>query len=421
MNMKLLCGTFLALALIAQRSSGQVKYEELVRGPGANWLTYHGEYQGWRYSPLLQITRDNVARLVPKWTHHVDGATQLETTPLVYNGIMYVTNSNEVDALDALTGKRVWQYRDDQSSPQVVNRGVAILGDVIYFLTTDVHLVALNRKTGAVLWHKKYAEAEKGYRATFAPLALKDRVIVGMADGETGVRGFVAAFSASTGKELWRFWTVPARGEPGGATWSNFPAEYGGGATWMTGTYDPDLNLVYWSVGNPWPDLYGKGRLGDNLYTCSVLALDADSGNLKWYFQFTPHDTHDWDAQSIPVLVDLDFQGQRRKLLLHPNRNGFFYFLDRTNGKFLHATPFVKNLNWATGLMPVAAQSKCQIWSRVSKAQRFALPCGELQIGWPPRLIPRQVCSTYLRSSSVTCYARDFRARAHEGNGGHGC
>jgi len=350
MRTKLLCGILLTLVLVAQRSSGQVKYEEIVRGPGANWLTYHGEYQGWRYSPLQQITRNNVAMLVPKWTYHVDGASQLETTPLVYNGIMYITNSNEVDALDALTGKRIWQYRDDQSSQQGVNRGTAILGDVIYFLTTDIHLVALNRNTGAVLWHKQYADAGKGYRATFAPLALKDRVIVGMADGDSGVRGFVAAFSASTGKELWRFWTIPGRGELGGETWSNYPAEYGGGATWMTGTYDPDLNLVYWSVGNPWPDLYGLERRGDDLYTCSVLALDPDSGKLKWYFQFTPHDTHDWDAQSIPVLVDLDFQGQQRKFLLHPNRNGFFYLIERTNGKFLHATPFVKKLNWATGI-----------------------------------------------------------------------
>lgn len=350
MKMKLLCGILLAVLLIAPPAGSQVRYEEIVQGPGANWLTYHGDYKGWRYSRLKQITHDNVARLVPKWTYHVEGANRLETTPLVFDGVMYVTNTNEVDALDARTGRRIWQYRDDQSSQQSVNRGVAVLGDRVYFLTGDVHLVALQRNTGAVLWHKQYAPADKAYSATLAPLALKDRVIVGVAGGDSGIRGFVAALSASTGEELWRFWTIPARGETGAETWNGFPAEYGGGATWMTGTYDPNLNLIYWPTGNPWPDLYDQERHGDNLYTCSVVAIDADTGKLKWYFQFTPHDTHDWDAQSTPVLVDLDFQGRRRKLLLHPNRNGFFYVLDRTNGQFLHATPFVKKLNWATGV-----------------------------------------------------------------------
>lgn len=335
---------------MAQPSRGQVKYEDILQGPGANWLTYHGDYKGWRYSRLNQITRDNVARLVPKWTYHVDGANRLETTPIVSDGIMYITNTNEVDALDARTGRRIWQYRDDQAAQQSVNRGVAVLGDRVYFVTSDVHLVALERNTGGVLWQKQYAPADKAYNATLAPLALKDRVIVGVSGGDSGMRGFVAALSASTGEELWRFWTIPARGKPGGDTWNGFPAEYGGGATWMTGTYDPELNLIYWAVGNPWPDLYDQGRHGDNLYTCSVVALDADTGKLKWYFQFTPHDTHDWDAQSIPVLVDLDFDGRRRKLLLHPNRNGFFYVLDRTNGQFLRATPFVKNLTWAKGI-----------------------------------------------------------------------
>jgi alcohol dehydrogenase (cytochrome c) len=345
-----LCGSLLTLLLIAYPANSQVKYEEIVQGPGTNWLTYHGDYKGWRYSRLKQITRDNVARLVPQWTYHVDGANHLETTPLVSDGVMYITNTNEVDALDARTGRRIWQYRDDQAAQQSVNRGVAVLGDRVYYLTSDVHLVALNRNTGAVLWHKQYAPSDKAYSATLAPLALKDRVIVGVAGGDSGMRGFVAALSASTGEELWRFWTIPAKGEPGGDTWNGFPAEYGGGATWMTGTYDPDLNLIYWPVGNPWPDLYNQDRHGDNLYTCSVVALDGETGKLAWYFQFTPHDTHDWDAQSIPVLVDLDYQGRRRKLLLHPNRNGFFYVLDRTNGQFLHATPFVKNLTWATGI-----------------------------------------------------------------------
>ena len=272
--------------------------------------TYHGDYQGRRYSPLKQITRDNIASLVPKWTYHVEGARHLEATPIVSNGVMYVTNSNEVDALDARTGRRIWQYRDDQATQQGVNRGVAVLGDRVYFLTADVRLVALGRTTGAVVWQKQYAP-NRVYYSTLAPLAVKDRLIVGVGGGESGMRGFVAALSASTGEELWRFYTIPAKGEPGAETWDGFPVQYGGGPTWMTGTYDPELNLIYWAVGNPWPDMYGLERRGDDLYTCSVLALDADTGKLKWYFQFTPHDTHDWDAQSIPVLVDLDFQGQR--------------------------------------------------------------------------------------------------------------
>jgi alcohol dehydrogenase (cytochrome c) len=183
-----------------------------------------------------------------------------------------------------------------------------------------------------------------------APLALKDRVLVGVGGGDGGMRGFVAAFSASTGEELWRFWTIPAKGEPGAETWAEFPLKYGGGATWMSGSYDATLNLVYWATGNPWPDLFGKPRRGDNLYTCSMLALDANTGKLKWYFQFTPHDTHDWDAQSIPVLVDMPFQGKTRRVLLHANRNGFFYVLDRETGEFLRATPFIDELNWAKGV-----------------------------------------------------------------------
>ena len=340
--------SLIALLLITVPLSGQVKYDEILRGPGANWLTYSGDYKGWRYSPLQQITRENVARLVPKWTYNL--GPQLETTPIVFDGVMYVTTSNQVDALDARTGRRIWRFHDDQSKDSNPNRGVAVMGDRVFVVTSDAHLVALHRNTGAVLWSTQFAQADKGYYASLAPLALKDRVIVGVSGGDDGVRGYVAAFSASTGEELWRYWTVPARGEPGSETWSEFPAEYGGGATWMTGTFDPELNLIYWPTGNPWPDLYGPVRRGDNLYTCSMLALNADTGKLQWYFQFTPHDIHDWDAQAIPVLVDINFQGRPRKLLLHANRNGFFYVLDRTTGEFLRATPFVDKLNWATGI-----------------------------------------------------------------------
>ncbi len=342
--------TLSALFFFALYVSGQISYSDICKSPSGDWLTYNGDYSGKRYSPLRQIDRESVANLVPKWTYHVKSARRLETTPLVFDGVMYITNTNEVDAIDASTGREIWVYRDELAARQSVNRGVALLGNSVFFVTGDAHLVALQRSTGAVLWEKEFGDVRKGYYATLAPLALKDRVIVGVSGGESGMRGFVAALSASTGEELWRFYTVPAKGEPGSETWDKFDTQYGGGATWMTGTFDPELNMLYWTTGNPWPDYYGGGRHGDNLYTDSIVALDADTGKLKWYFQFTPHDTHDWDAQSIPVLVDLNYRGKVRKLLLHPNRNGFLYILDRVTGQFLKAYPFVDQLNWAKGI-----------------------------------------------------------------------
>jgi alcohol dehydrogenase (cytochrome c) len=330
--------------------AAQVRYEDIRKGPAEDWLTYAGDYAGHRYSPLAQINRDNVGSLVPKWAYYVEDAKRLEASPLVFEGIMYVTNSNEVDALDARTGRRIWVYRSEQVERQAVNRGVALLGDRVFFVTSDAHLVALHRITGALLWDTQYADSKKGYHATLAPLALKDRVVVGVSGGDSGMRGFVAAYSAATGEELWRFWTVPSKGEPGSETWGDFALEWGGAATWLSGTFDPQLNLIYWTTGNPWPDFYGGDRRGDNLYSNCVIALDADTGKLKWYFQFTPHDTHDWDAQAWPVLIDMDFQGRKRKVLMHANRNGFFYILDRETGEFLRATPFIDKLDWATGI-----------------------------------------------------------------------
>jgi len=340
----------IALALVCLPSSPQVLYEQLRKGPGDNWLTYAGDYGAQRYSPLAQIDRRNVAFLVPKWVYHVDEAKRLEATPLVFEGVMYVTNTNEVYALDARTGRRIWRYRDEQATRKDVNRGAALLGDRVFFITSDARLVALNRQTGGVLWSRQYGDTKKGQSATLAPLALKDRIVVGVGGGDSGTRGFVAAFSASSGEELWRFWTIPAKGEPGAETWSDQLREWGGAATWLSGTFDPESNTIYWPTGNPWPDFYGGNRDGDNLYSCSLVALDAGTGKLKWHFQFTPHDTHDWDAQSWPVLLDAEFEGKPRKLLLHPNRNGFFYVLDRTTGQFLRAKPFVEKLTWAKGI-----------------------------------------------------------------------
>lgn len=338
------------LALVAAHLPAQVTYQDILKSPDANWLTYHGDYRGQRYSPLNQIDTKNVAQLAPAWTFGIPGATHLEATPIVYEGVMYVTGSNSVFATDARTGKLIWSYRDQFATRESVNRGAAILGNSVFFVTGDCYLVALQRNSGAILWHKKFADVSQGYFSSMAPLALRDRVVVGVSGGDSGMRGFVAALSASTGEELWRFYTVPKKGEPGAETWGEFDTQWGGGATWMTGTYDPDLNVLYWATGNPWPDYNGTARRGANLYTDAIVALDANTGKLNWYFQFTPHDTHDWDAQSIPVLVDIPINGKQRRVLLHPNRNGFYYVLDRVTGQFICATPFIEKLDWAKGI-----------------------------------------------------------------------
>jgi alcohol dehydrogenase (cytochrome c) len=341
----------------------QVRYEDLLKSPADNWLTYAGDYTGRRHSSLAQITTANAGRLTTKWVYHVPDANGLRTSPIVYDGVMYVTNSNEVRALDAQTGRLIWQYRDTQPKRKDANRGAAILGDAVFFVTSDVHLVALDRRNGSVLWVKKYGNVDDGLNATSAPLAVKDKVVVGVAGGDTGMRGYVAAFAAANGDELWRLYTVPAKGEPGAETWEG-QLEWGGAATWLSGTYDPDLNLLYWTTGNPWPDFYGGDRKGDNLYAGCLLAIDPDTGTRKWHFQFTPHDTHDWDAQAWPVLVDAPYPppqraqnarggprgGTTRKLVLHANRNGFFYVLDRVTGEFISASKLVDRLDWASGI-----------------------------------------------------------------------
>ena len=339
------------LFLVAAACSAQAPYDQLLKGPGENWLTYAGDYRGQRHSALKQITTANAGSLVPKWVHHIPKANGLRTNPIVHDGVMYVTSTNEVRALDARTGRLIWAFKDPRTKKEAVNRGAAILGDAVYFVTADLHLTALDRRTGAPLWQKQYGRVEDGLFASAAPLVLKDRVIVGVAGGDTGMRGYIAALSSSTGEELWRTYTIPAKGEPGSETWGKY-VDYGGAGTWLSGTYDPELNLLYWTTGNPWPDFYGGDREGDNLFSCSLLALDADTGKMKWHFQFTPHDTHDWDAQAWPVLVDLPYKGQARKLVLHTNRNGFFYVLDRVTGEFLNATKLVDKLDWASGVDP---------------------------------------------------------------------
>ena len=322
-----------------------------------DWSTYSGGYDGHRFSPLQQITPQTIDRLSMRWIFPVPGANRLQVTPIVRAGTMYVSDRNSVFALDARSGRQVWRFsrplRKDIISGDAragINRGVAVWKDRIFFLTQDAHLLALHAANGSLIWESELADRREGYGGTMAPLVVGDKVIVGTSGGDEGVRGLLDAFDASSGKRLWRFWTVPAPGEPGSETWKGNAIDHGCGATWLTGTFDPQLNLLYWTTGNPCPDFYGGERIGDNLYTDSVVALDIETGRLRWYYQYTPHDTHDWDATQIPVLVDASFNGIPRKLLVQANRNGFFYVLDRTNGKLLLAKPFVKKLNWAKGI-----------------------------------------------------------------------
>jgi alcohol dehydrogenase (cytochrome c) len=349
----------LAAATLTLYSQGQpVTYERLLKAdqePG-NWLMYSGSYNGWRYSRLNQITAQNVKNLRVKWLFQGRHTEKFETTPLVVDGIMYLTRpENAIYALDALTGRQLWMY--EHRNPQRTfnccgrnNRGLAILGTTLFMNTLDMHVVAVDAKSGLELWKTKMFDhtAAGGYAATGAPLVVKDKVIVGMAGGERAVRGFLDAYDAKTGAHAWRFNTIPGPDEPNFGTWAGDSWKTGGAATWNTGAYDPETNTLFWGTGNPWPDYFDDNRAGDNLYSASVLALDPDTGKLKWYYQFTPHDVHDWDATQNPVLVDTEFLGQTRKVLAWPNRNGFFYLIDRTNGKFLSATAFVKQ-TWNDG------------------------------------------------------------------------
>ena len=325
----------------------------------SRWLTYSGDYTGQRHSPLKQITASNVTQLTAQWTFQ-NGVSlpgqKFETTPLVVDGVLYATGAlNYAWAIDGRTGKQLWRYQY-QLPPQqtlkvccgLVNRGFAIHGDRLFMTTLDAHLVALDTRTGKAVWDVKLADYQQGYASTVAPLIVKDKVIVGIAGGEYAIRGFLDAYDPKDGKQIWRFWTVPAPGEPGSETWPKEIDSWarGGGPTWQTGTYDPDLNLIYWGTGNPNPDFYGADRSGDNLYTNSLVALDADTGTLKWHFQFTPHDEHDWDANQVPVLADLNIAGRSRKVVMIANRNGFFYVLDRATGQYINAKPFIRT-TWA--------------------------------------------------------------------------
>ena len=323
-----------------------------------DWPSYNGQTNGSRYSPLAQITASNVSRTVPKWIFSLPNTPRLQVTPVVVNGVMYVTSANECYALDAGAGREIWHYKRPRTKGLVgnaaggINRGVAVGGDRVFMVTDHAHLIALNRFTGALIWETEMADWHQNYNATGAPLVAGNFVVTGTSGGDEGVRGFVAAYDQASGKEIWRFWTVPRPGEPKAETWQGKGIEHPGATTWLTGTYDPELDTVYWPTGNPSPDLIGDDRGGDNLYSDSIVALNAKTGALKWHFQFTPHDVWDYDAQETPALIDATWQNRPRKLLVQANRNGYFYVLDRTDGRFLLGKQYAKNVTWASGLTP---------------------------------------------------------------------
>lgn len=358
--MRILAGMTVVGFLLSAPADAQVPYERIrdaVSEPGS-WLTYSGSYASHRFSSLAQITTENVSGLRPAWVYQVQEIGEVETTPIVADGVMYVTEArSRVAALDVRTGRTLWRYEPELPRDlrvlgyPPVNRGVAVLDDRVFVGTLDAHLVALDALSGAVRWKVQLGDNAAGYGITSAPLAIDGMVIMGISGGEAGIRGFLDAYDAETGERLWRFHTIPGPGEPGHETWGGDSWKTGGGPTWLTGSYDPELGLLYWGVGNPAPDWNGDVRPGDNLYSSSLVALDAATGTMRWHFQFTPHDTHDWDANQIPVLVDADFEGRPRRLVVTANRNGFYYVLDRETGEFLHGTPYAKQ-TWAEGLDP---------------------------------------------------------------------
>jgi alcohol dehydrogenase (cytochrome c) len=366
---KALAWVVLAAALCSYRLQAQtaVTYDRLLNAAKEpqNWLTYGGNYFSHRHSPLTQITPANVKNLALSWMYQSPLTGSWQATPIVVDGIMYLTQRpNEVVALDAATGRAFWVYRHQNAANLVVccgsnNRGLAILGETLFMGTLDAQIVALDARSGRPIWKTAVAKSDSGYSITVSPLIVKDKVVVGVGGGEYGIRGFIAAFDARTGKEAWRFYTVPGPGEPGHETWEACPPnsasycdpeawKHGGGSVWVTGSYDPDLNLTYWGTGNVGPDYAHEQRPGDNLYTASVVALDADTGTLKWHYQFTPHDRYDYDSVQVPVLADITFKGSPVKALMWANRNGNFYVLDRATGKFLLGKPFVR-VNWMSG------------------------------------------------------------------------
>ncbi|MGJ5130360.1 MULTISPECIES: methanol/ethanol family PQQ-dependent dehydrogenase [unclassified Bradyrhizobium] len=345
------------LAILASHGASAQSADQLVKGATdtANVLNYGMGYNLQRFSPLTQINKDNAKNLVPVWNYSFADDRSEESQPLVYQGVLYVTTHNATMAVDAKTGKQIWKSKIDYpaETPRVVccgiiNRGAALYDGKVFRTTLDANVIALDAKTGKELWRQKAADIKEGYSMTVAPLVADGVVLTGISGAEFGTRGFIDGWDPATGKHLWRTHTVPSPDEPGGDTWKGDTWKLGGGSTWITGSYDPEQNTVFWGVGNPGP-FNAAVRPGDNLYTCSVLALDPKTGKMKWHFQFSPNNPFDYDAVAEMVLADMNVEGKQTKVLMNANRNGFFYVLDRTNGKLLAANPYVK-VNWASSI-----------------------------------------------------------------------
>jgi alcohol dehydrogenase (cytochrome c) len=389
-----------------------VTSQELLDGlppDGSRWVTFGGNYANHRHSPLTQITPANVKGLVPQWTFQTGVLGNFETTTLVRDNVLYVTGPQNVAwALDARTGRQIWRYRRElpenlTACCGLVNRGFGMLGDTLFMTTLDAHLLALDMKTGAIVWDAVLEEYRNGYASTIAPLVVKDKVIVGVAGGEFGIRGFIDAYDAATGRRAWRFYTIPGPGEPGHQTWAGDSWKTGGASVWVTGAYDPELNLLFYGIGNPGPDYHSESRLGDNLYSDSIVALDADTGRLRWHYQFTPHDVHDWDATEVPILADIPIGGQTRKVVLFANRNGFFYTLDRATGRVIAARPFVLT-TWAK---EIGRDGRPIVLPGHTPDEKGEVTCPDITGGtnfWPPAFDPatrtffvnaREACMTF--------------------------
>ena len=394
---------FASVQLVSGQQSGDVTpqlrpvtWDRLVNAADEpeNWLMYSGTLDSQRFSGLDQIHNRNVGELELKWAYQIPELDRAETVPLVIDGVMFVTEApSNVVALDAVTGRQYWRYEHELPDDLRIccgrnNRGVAILGETLYMSTLDAHLVGIDARTGNLKWNTEVADHQAGYSKTAAPLIVKDKVITGIAGGEFGIRGFLDAYNPETGAQEWRLDTIPGPDHPDNQTWAGDSWRTGGSPTWITGAYDPDLNLVYWGTGNPGPDWNGEVRMGDNLYADSALAVNPDSGEMEWYFQFTPWDVHDWDAIQVPILADIDFEGEPRKVMMWANRNAFYYTLDRMTGEFLVGTPFATQ-TWAEGLdengRPIRAEGKLP----TPDGNIVSPPIGGGTNWWSPAYSPR--------------------------------
>ena len=412
----LLLSLVAGVSVAAQQGAppGPVTSQELLDGlknDGSSWLTFGGNYANHRFSPLTQITPENVTRLQPQWTFQTNTLGNFETTTLVRDNVLYVTGPQNVAwAVDARSGRQIWRYRRElpdnlTACCGLVNRGFAALDDKLFMVTLDAHLLALDMKTGSVVWDATLEDYKTGYAATLAPIVVKNKVIVGVAGGEYGIRGFIDAYDAQSGKRAWRFYTIPGPGEPGNNSWGGDSWKIGGTGVWVTGAYDPEQNALFFGTGNPGPDYHSESREGDNLYSCSLVVLDADTGTLKWHYQFTPHDVHDYDSTEVPILADLTINGQPRKTVMFANRNGFYYTLDRTNGRVIVAKPFVVT-TWAKS---IDAQGRPMLEPGHVPDEKGEVTCPDLTGGtnfWPPSYDPRtRLFFVNAREACATFYA----------------